>query len=222
MTPTAKLLDKFCELCGGCAMWRLILVSFAFLGWSFYELSGGSDYRPSANSIQARAVLDNQRPKPRPLRVNVIELSQDGAVAPDTSVTRTITSLHDLGLTVGKRVAVTLASAKAVTIASPEAVPTAQVAAAINVPTVKAAPAVVPQTPELDATAEQVETAHDSLAQSRDIREVAGSKVNMRSGPGINYDRAGQLTRGTEVIVLRDPGKGWIKLKVLETGRIGF
>lgn len=74
-------------------MWRLIVVSFAFLGWSFYVLSGGSDYRPSANSIQARAVLDNQRPKPRPLRVNVIELAQDGAVAPDTSVTRTITSL---------------------------------------------------------------------------------------------------------------------------------
>lgn len=195
-------------------MWRLILVSFAFLGWSFYVLSGGSDYRPNANSIQARAVLDNQRPKPRPLRVNVIELSQDGAFAPDTSVTRTITSLSDLGLTAGKRVAVTLASA--------EAVPTAQVAAVINVPTVKAAPVAVPETPELDAGAEQVETAQDSLAQSRDIREVAGTKVNMRTGPGTNYGRVGQLTRGTEVIVLRDAGNGWIKLKVLDTGRIGW
>ena len=184
-------------------MWRLIVVSFAFLGWSFYVLSGGSDYRPSANSIQARAVLDNQRPKPRPLRVNVIELAQDGAVAPDISVTRTITSLHDLGLTVGKRVAVTLASAEAM-------------------PTVKAVHTVVPDTPELDAAAEQAETAQDSLAQSRDIREMAGSKVNMRSGPGTNYGRVGQLTRGTEVIVLRDAGNGWIKLKVLETGRIGW
>lgn len=195
-------------------MWRFIIVSFAFLGWSFYVLSDGAEYRPSANSIQARAVLDNQRPKPRPLRVNVIELSQDGAVAPDTSATRTITSLHDLGLTVGKRVAVTLASA--------EAVPTAQVAAVINVPTVKAAPAAVPETPELDATAEQVETVQDSLAQSRDIREVTGTKVNMRTGPGTNYGRVGQVTRGTEVIVLRDPGNGWIKLKVLENGRIGW
>ena len=184
-------------------MWRLIVVSFAFLGWSFYVLSGGSDYRASANSTQARAVLDNQRPKPRPLRVNVIELAQDGAVAPDTSVTRTITSLHDLGLTVGKRVAVTLASAEAM-------------------PTVKAVHTVVPDTPELDAAAEQAETAQDSLAQSRDIREVAGSKVNMRSGPGTNYGRVGQLTRGTEVIVLRDASNGWIKLKVLETGRIGW
>ena len=177
----------------GCAMWRLILVSFAFLGWSFYELSGGSDYRPSANSIQARAILDNHRPKSRPLRVNVIELSQDGVVAPDTSVTRTITSLHDLGLTVGKRVAVTLASA--------EAEPTAQVAAVISVPTVKAVPTVVPETPELDAAAEQVETAQDRLAPSRDISEVVGNKVNMRNGSGTNCGRVGQLTRGTEVIV---------------------
>ena len=47
-------------------MWRFILVSFAFLGWSFYELSGGADYEPRINSIQARAKLDDLRPKARP------------------------------------------------------------------------------------------------------------------------------------------------------------
>ena len=90
-------------------MWRFILVSFAFLGWAFYELSGGADYAPIANSIQARAALDNKRPKPRPLRVNVIEIAQGGAVAPEASATRTITSLQELGLTVGSGVGGTLA-----------------------------------------------------------------------------------------------------------------
>ena len=88
-------------------MWRFIIVSFAFLGWSFYELSGGSDYRPSANSIQTRALLDNQRPVARPLRVNVIELARNGAPRHDAEVTRTITSLHDLGLTMGEKVVLT-------------------------------------------------------------------------------------------------------------------
>ena len=88
-------------------MWRFILVSFAFLGWSFYELSGGADYRPSANSIQARALLDNHRPQARPLRVNVIELAQDGTPRQDAEVTRTITSLHDLGLSMGDKVVLT-------------------------------------------------------------------------------------------------------------------
>lgn len=195
-------------------MWRFILVSFAFLGWSFYILSGGADYRPVANSIQARAILDNQRPKPRPLRVNVIELAQDGMVAPETSVTRTITSLHDLGLTVGKRVAVTLASA--------EAAPAAVTTAVIEVPTVKATPVAVPKAPDLDTVAEPTEVVQAALSQSRDIRTVASTKVNMRSGPGTNYSRIGQLSRGTEVIVLRDPGNGWIKLRVQESGRIGW
>lgn len=195
-------------------MWRFILVSFAFLGWSFYVLSGGADYRPTANSIQARAVLDNQRPKPRPLRVNVIEIAQDGAVARETSVTRTITSLQDLGLTVGKRVAVTLASA--------EAAPSVATLEVINVPTIKAAPAVVPQTPDLAEVSEIAEPKQNTLSQNRDIRKVASNKVNMRAGPGTNFGRVGQLMRGTEVVVLRDPGNGWIKLEVQETGRIGW
>ncbi|MDA3858274.1 MAG: SH3 domain-containing protein, partial [Roseovarius sp.] len=108
--------------------------------------------------------------------MNVIELAQDGMVAPETSVTRTITSLHDLGLTVGKRVAVTLVSA--------EAAPAAVTTAVIDVPTVKAAPVVVPKTPDLDAIPEQAEAAQARLSQSRDIRQVASTKVNMRSGPG--------------------------------------
>ena len=43
----------------GGTMWRFILVSFAFLGWSFYVLSGGSDYMPRADSLQA--YWDNNR-----------------------------------------------------------------------------------------------------------------------------------------------------------------
>lgn len=73
-------------------MWRFVLMSFVFLGWAFYEMSGGADYRPSANSIQARALLDNQRPRARPLRANVIELA-----APVPAPSRTLTTLEELG-----------------------------------------------------------------------------------------------------------------------------
>ncbi|MFN3210254.1 MAG: SH3 domain-containing protein [Roseovarius sp.] len=36
-------------------MWRFILVTFAFLAFAFWEMSGGADYTPGENSIQARA-----------------------------------------------------------------------------------------------------------------------------------------------------------------------
>jgi len=194
-------------------MWRFILLSFVFMGWAFYEMSGGADYRPSGNSIQMRAQLDNQRPKPRPLRVNVIELAQDGAPRPETRVSRTVTSLHDLGLTRGKRVEVTLASAD--TQARPE--PSPAIATPVNdnvgLPTVTVATQAPPESAEPETAA---------LAPAVEIRRVAGRSVNLRTGPGTAYGRISSLARGTRVMVLRDPGNGWIKLRVAETGRIGW
>ncbi|MGX0974999.1 hypothetical protein ACSSVY_000697 [Roseovarius sp. MBR-51] len=195
-------------------MWRLILVSFAFLGWSFYELSGGADYRPSADSFQARALLDNQRPKQRPLRVNVIELAQDAAPQPDAEVTRTITSLHDLGLNMGQKVMLTLASAEGAAAPAPTE---------LHLPTVKmTTPAQLPTTPEVAATAQLPAATDETLATSPDFRQVSGTSVNLRTGPGTRFDRITSLARGTKVIVLHNPGEGWIKLRVVDTDRIGW
>lgn len=193
-------------------MWRFILVSFAFLGWSFYELSGGADYRPTANSLQARAVLDNQRPKQRPLRINVIELAQDGVAQPDTKVTRTVTSLHDLGLSMGQQVAITLASAKADTAPIEMSLPTVKIIA----------PTPLPQTPVVSETVQLPDPTEDTLSEPPELSRVSGASVNLRTGPGIGFGRITSLKRGTEVIVLRDPGNGWIKLRVVETDRIGW
>ena len=90
-------------------MWRFILISFAFLGWSFYELSGGADYAPVTNSIQVRAQLDNARPKARPLKVDVTRVAASGDRAEGETVTRSITSLADLDLSNGQRFEIRLA-----------------------------------------------------------------------------------------------------------------
>lgn len=195
-------------------MWRFIVVSFAFLGWSFYELSGGADYRPSANSIQARALLDNQRPMARPLRVNVIELAQDGTPRQDAEVTRTISSLHDLSLGMGEKVVLTLASAEGSKTPAP---------IAVSLPTVRlTAPAALPATPEVAEPAQEAVLDAETLAPAPDLRRVSGASVNLRIGPGTSFGRIASLTRGAEVIVLQDPGNGWIKLRVAETGRVGW
>ncbi|MBS4009361.1 MAG: SH3 domain-containing protein [Roseovarius sp.] len=195
-------------------MWRFILVSFAFLGWSFYELSGGADYRPSANSIQARALLDTQRPQARPLRVNAIELAQDGTPRQDAEVTRTITSLHDLGLSMGDKVVLTLASAEGDPTPDP---------ISLNLPTVRVAtPTALPDTPEVAQPVQAVALDGETLAAASDLRRVSGHSVNLRTGPGTGFGRVASLKHGTEVIVLSDPGEGWIKLRVVETGRIGW
>lgn len=186
-------------------MWRFILVSFAFLGWSFYELSGGADYEPRINSIQARAKLDDLRPKARPAdpqRADErrIAAASVGADEPDpatgNSVARSLSDLSDLP---------GLASAQAgdamVTLASARASGESEVIAAV---------------------AHNIATRSVVTPLQQDLRVVAGNRVNMRAGPGTQYDRIARLERGQQVAVLRAPGNGWLKLRVVDTGRVGW
>ena len=62
----------------------------------------------------------------------------------------------------------------------------------------------------------------DTAPPARDIRRVTGNVVNMRGGPGTQYDRTGKLRKDDEVIVLQEPGNGWIKLRSVDTGRVGW
>jgi uncharacterized protein YgiM (DUF1202 family) len=66
-------------------------------------------------------------------------------------------------------------------------------------------------------------TAAAAQAQgARDLRNVSASRVNMRQGPGTDFNVVAKLTLGTEVEVLRDQGDGWVKLRVVDSGRVGW
>ena len=55
-----------------------------------------------------------------------------------------------------------------------------------------------------------------------DMRKVTAARVNMRQGPGQNFSVVAKLNNGDEVEILQDPGDGWVKLKVMDSGRIGW
>jgi uncharacterized protein YgiM (DUF1202 family) len=44
----------------------------------------------------------------------------------------------------------------------------------------------------------------------------------MRNGPGQSFDVVGKLGNGERVEILQDPGDGWVKLRVVEGGRVGW
>lgn len=221
-------------------MWRFILITFAFLGWSFYELSGGADYEPRTNSIQARALLDDVRPVARPVRTHVAQLTGVGGIGTTTDTAtpaalpadtpaRVTAPRSDSDNDGGARI--TLASASADSPPTP----------AIGLPIISAQPVDIVQqvgaaqpritgltlrglsggtggTDTTDTTAQDPRPARPDA----DIRTIAGSAVNMRAGPGTQYDRIARLVRGDEVAVLQDPGNGWLKLRVIESGRVGW
>lgn len=55
-----------------------------------------------------------------------------------------------------------------------------------------------------------------------DLRAVSGSRVNMRTGPGTNYGVLDKLVRGTQAEVIEITGDGWARIRVVETGQVGW
>ncbi|WP_299852135.1 SH3 domain-containing protein [uncultured Roseovarius sp.] len=186
-------------------MWRFILVSFAFLGWSFYVLSGGADYEPRVQSIQARAKLDDIRPLARPGSILIAETAEPEPVPEDEAVvTRALSSPNDLDLPKTGTFEITLASVAPEELSEPSFESDPQKADTLT------------QVPDLNEDiADQVET----LA---DLRLVTGTSVNMRDGPSTFYLAIGRLTKGDEIEVLENPGEGWLKIRVARTEQVGW
>lgn len=164
-------------------MGKIIIITFAFLGFAFYEMSGGDEFVPIAE--EKRAALELERAeKARMLAEAKAEQQKAAPVAQ-----------------------VTLASA-VVTRSKPEVQNdevVAAVAAALEADKAEEIVAeVVEETPALD------------------LREVTAARVNMRNGPGQKFNVVAKLTSGEKVEILQDPGDGWVKLRVAESGRVGW
>lgn len=208
-------------------MWRFITVTFAFMFWAFYELSGGADYKPAVGSLQhAASVQGTEIPSspstsPRqpsaagPVQGAHIVLASASAVqqradraamaAPSSDAEKRRHLLHDGGTTAP------ITAPGVATVAADPAKIARLVAAA------SAARAPEPQTAGADP-----DDSGAAAVSGRDMRTVRPARVNLRSGPGTDFSVAAKLSRGTRVEILRDEGDGWVKLRVEESGRIGW
>lgn len=157
-------------------MSRFVFLSLLFLGWGFYELSGGADF---TKDLEARKLAALQLEEDRELAAAQAAATRQAEAAEKRVVTEVMVTR-----------------------------------AAFDPTEVQIKPAA--QTPAAIATiSAQPEPAAD-------IRQVRGSRVNVRNGPSTRYNVILKLTQGTRVEILQDPGNGWVKLKVEDTGRIGW
>ncbi|MEM8774956.1 MAG: SH3 domain-containing protein [Pseudomonadota bacterium] len=203
-------------------MWRFMLVTFGFLTIAFYQLSGGSSYEPRSNSFQAA-----RSAKHEPVTVVQLEPSNvaaeteplinppDNPFADTVSRQATLASLTQIGQqrAAGNKVERVEISAE----------DTAVQAALDQVIADQGAIALFKtKNQQLALQAELKAEAEPTAEASQDIRYVIGDLVNMRRGPGVQYDKISALTEGTEVAVLRAPGNGWLELQVTATGETGW
>lgn len=205
-------------------MFRFILVSLGFLGWAFYEMSGGSDFDPVATRMaRIEPLAETPFDAPAENSNQVVLASASGDVVDTdpfeneavTRVSLNLTSLQDALDQSGDAAVVT----PAVTTVEPAVVPTNVAITTASADT----PAIIPSLIVQDDTA--TATASPAALVSEiglDIRTVSGNRVNVRGGPSTNFSVVSKLVRGDAVEILEDNGNGWVKMRSVLTGEEGW
>lgn len=228
---------------------RFVLVSFLFMGWAFYELSGGADFEPRGLRATPQQAAAPEPRKPRvqdDMTVQAASLVASPAIAPRIAPrpaadpTRPTRSREAARQEAAARAAeraqqarlerfnqlqgLTLAS---ITPGEPDntiRAATADDAAAVQTPAAVPSLADYATRPEVGRASTDL-TAPTGLAPAAepapDLRQIKGSRVNIRNGPGTRYPVLRQLLHGHEVEVLGDPVDGWRKLRT-EDGQVGW
>lgn len=203
-------------------MKRFILLSFGFLGWAFYEMSGGDEFE-SASARVARLA-----PAPEVTVTEVAEAPVAETIVaavvdtdpPETSevsrVSLNLTTLQDAQDVVAEPVRET---------ATANVDPVTGVAVNTGLTLASAdTPAIIPSliNPNDTGTATVQPASLQTDTSIADIRTVNGNRVNVRGGPGTNFNVVGKLVRGDSVEIIEDDGNGWVLMRSVETGAQGW
>ena len=187
------------DAAGAETMKTFILLTFGFLTFAFYEMSGGSDFEPaSARMAEADAPKTEQ----------VAEAKVEETAPVVTANTESITKISNSPSVT--RVALNLTNVSdAQDAATTQTAPTAQIIDSTETPQIIL--------PSLIST-----TNTNGVSVDADVRKVSGNRVNVRGGPSTNYGVVSKLTRGVEVRILEDNGDGWVRMQPVDGGEAGW
>jgi hypothetical protein len=188
------------ESSGADAMKTFIVLTFGFLAFAFYELSGGSDFQP------ASARLAEQAP----------EVQEDVVVAaPTPEATETTEVVSTAAITkIDSTPSVTRVSLNLTNVTeAAEQAETATIIDSTETPQIILPSLIAPDQPT---------TTDIAAIPDGDIRTVSGNRVNVRGGPSTDYGIVSKLTRGETVKILEDNGDGWVRMQPVDGGEAGW
>ena len=159
----------------------------------FYEMSGGADFVPETRPA-AVAVATTKIAPAKPQAVAQVTRALAPALITVTPPAEVVSPTPNTG----DIVAAVVAPAETV------AAPTDVEAAIVSVSAPVDDQPITPETAPLD------------------LRVVAGRRVNMRAGPGTNFGVLDTLPGGTDAEVIEINADGWAKIRILDTGQIGW
>jgi hypothetical protein len=190
---------------------RFIFLSFGFLGWSFYEMSGGSDF--DADAIRAARLAAAEEPAVI-VQKEIVTTPQPVVLAAAPKVVVDTDPPLDNGVT---RVSLNLTTLGDVSSgADREIVPQNASLVTSSADT----PAIIPSLIDPNDGVSNAVSIPTSAAA--DIRTVSGNRVNVRGGPGTDFGVVSRLVRGDEVKIIQDDGNGWVRFEPLDGGTGGW
>jgi uncharacterized protein YgiM (DUF1202 family) len=206
-------------------MKKFIVLTFGFLGWAFYEVSGGDEFEPTPVQTAAQASESAEETK----SADPVS-SSDQVILAKATTTDPAATQSEPRSPAPRAARASFANQKPV-MRKPDAAELDAVDPAVLAAFTAPKEVAKDLADAADAKLNGTSTVADSelvdggiLAGQlqADLRTVTGNRVNMRNGPGTKYSIVARLTRGQEVEVLSNPGNGWLKLRVVENNRIGW
>lgn len=228
-------------------MSRLVIVSFAFMGWGFYELSGGRDFvapeRPPQQQVAATTpaamptqptAADSKFQRSAKIRAAslvttpVLQPTSTGAEHPVITPRPAADPAHRRAVALEKIASAGNSLQSSGTAFAPGAETgllqmdniQGGLVAMTNRPTSGTGSGGLVLNTGLSA-ADPTPPAPPAESYL-DIRQIRASRVNMRQGPGTIYPVIGRLLAGDEVLVVEDSGTGWLQLRTQNGQKIGW
>ena len=215
-------------------MWRFVLIAFIAMGWSFYELSGGSDYEPSANSLQAH--LATQTEAATEDAVATLPQAAFGESSTETYAAGTTEEERARSMAAVEQMMERLGSDDAEEEDATDDLTVTLAAARSDAASIIRAEAERPKAEllQMQLAARDSDAANQSIDDAiaaamgqvvvapDQVRWVNENVVELRTGPGLTFDSVARITRGTEVGIIEDPGHGWIKVQVVGGYQAGW
>jgi uncharacterized protein YgiM (DUF1202 family) len=193
-------------------MKKFILLSFGFLGWAFYEMSGGAAFTPASVQLAGAAEAETNRI----VRVSETrQIAEAPAVAetPAPEVTRASVNLATLndGLQPAARGD-----------GNTEAGAWVSHRHSVYDPSKAAESIVLPSLITGTKSITPTKAVAEPAAPASEYRTVSGSRVNVREGPSTNYAVVGKLIEGDTVEVLEESDNGWVRMRSADSNQEGW
>lgn len=229
-------------------MKRFILLAFGFLALAFFELSGGSDFDPAAtrqSSIEMRQQLEASRRANAATmlaalpavtgRAPIAAQAAEDDGSGNTSSLNLVSYNSVTNPQAGSLPEITSTDAKVADLLDTETSDTISDEVTTKITLTTPAVIGISETRGLAPDTGTISVAGLSApASSRnaelpqiidrpsDVRVVSGSLVNLRAGPGTTFEVVAQLSENTRVEILEDAGNGWVNLRPIGGGPVGW